>query len=139
MKAANAGEMRTPVFFMKVERTTNANGYSAEVETSIFQKDGVPVPAYGKWVNIHGSEVFTAMQLQLRDPVTFTTRHSPQYNQYLIAYNGSEYKAALAAINGGTPSEKALAPIRYEVISVDNVEDKNAWCEIKLQRKVSAR
>lgn len=139
-KAANAGELRTEVYFMRITRTPDKDGFEAEAEVSIFTGNkGAALPALGKWQNIHGSEVFTAMQLQLRDPVTYTTRYSPQYDITLIAYRADEYAAALAAISSGTDTEDALAPIRYEVISIDDVENRHQWLEIKLQRKVSAR
>ena len=139
-KSANAGELRTQVYFMRITRSQDSDGFEPEIEESIFaDQEGAALPALGKWQNIHGSEVFTAMQLQLRDPVTYTTRYSPQYDITLIAYRADEYAAALAAISSGTDTEDALAPIRYEVISIDDVENRRQWLEIKLQRKVSAR
>ena len=121
-KKANPGEMRTEVFFMRVERTTNANGVPEESESNIFGQDpeGKDIPARGKWVNAHGTEVVMAMQLKLREPATFTTRYSPLYDVRLIAYKGGD-------------------PDPYEVISVNNVEGRNLWAEIKLQRREAAR
>ncbi|MBR0376112.1 MAG: head-tail adaptor protein [Firmicutes bacterium] len=116
-KAANAGELRTPVYFKRIERTTNEEGFSVEDEVNIF---GEGVCSWVKWVNAHGSEVFTAMQLTLREPATLTVRYSPQINEKLLVYKGVD-------------------PAPFEVISIDNVEEKNVWLEIKVQRKVAAR
>lgn len=139
-KSANAGELRTEVFFMSVARTQDSAGFESETEISIFTNArGNALPALCKWQNTHGSEVFTALQLQLRDPVTLTTRYSTKYNVTLIVYLASEYTAALSAIANGTPAEDALAHIRYEIISIDDVNNHHQWLEIKLQRKVSAR
>jgi hypothetical protein len=116
-KKANPGEMRTKVTFFKMQKSTNDNGIVVESEVNIFG-DGKFV--FGKWVNAHGAEVFRAMELELKDPVTLTTRYSPLYTPDLIAYHGTD-------------------PAPYEVISIDNVEDGKKWVEMKLQRRVKAR
>jgi len=117
-KNANAGELRTAVYFTRIERATNKNGFPVEAEINVF---GEGVPVMCKWVNAHGSEVWSAMQLRLRDPATLTTRYSPLLDdETLTIYRGSD-------------------PEPYEVISIDNVEQRDAWLEIKAQRKVSAR
>ena len=74
----------------------------------------------GKWVSVHGTEVFTAMQLELKEAATFTTRYSPKYQIQLIAYKAGEADP-------------------YEVISIDDVEDRHRWVEIKLGRREGAR
>lgn len=117
-KRANAGELNTAVFFKKVAKVKDKDGFRAEEEINVFENDA---PVYGKWVNVHGTEVFTSMQLELREPVTFTARYSPRLCD-----------ATLVAYRKGDPKP-------YEVISIDNVENRNEWLEIKLQRKVTAR
>lgn len=117
-KGANAGELNTAVFFVKLVKETDKDGFQVPKEENVF---GTDLPVYGKWVNVHGTEVFTAMQLELREPVTFTTRYSPKLCD-----------VALTVYRKGD-----AAP--YEVISIDNVENRNEWLEMKLQRKVTAR
>lgn len=134
-KAANAGELRTSVYFMKIDRQTDNEGFPKEVEINVFGKDKSVLT---KWVNAHGSEVFTAMQLELREPVTITMRYSPLINEKLIVYRVREYEEAMKAGSDDKVKE-ALERAAYEVISVDNVECRNIWLEIKLQRKVAAR
>ena len=107
-KYVNAGELRTPIKFVIVTRTTDSDGYSVEVEVEVLKTNC-------KWVNVHGSEVFTAMQQQLREPATITMRYSPLINQKLILYKGAD-------------------PRPYEVISIDDVEDRHRWLEIKVPR-----
>lgn len=121
-KSANPGSMRTAVYFKRIERQIDSEGIPIETELNIFGKDvnGDDVPAYGLWTNVHGSEVIAAMQLQLHDPATFTTRYSPKYDPQLIVY-------------------KAGDPKPYEIISLDNVGEHNRWVEINLQRRVAAR
>lgn len=116
-KSANAGELRTPAYFKKIVRETDSEGFPQETEENIFG-DGVTVPV--KWVNAHGSEAFTAMQLELREPATITMRYSPLIDKTQIVYKISD-----------------AAP--YEIISIDNVEERGKWLEIKVQRKEAAR
>jgi SPP1 family predicted phage head-tail adaptor len=113
-KYANPGALRTPVRFIRIDRTNDADGYPTETEVDVF---GAPVMC--AWVNVHGNEVFTAMQMKLREPATLTTRYSPLINQKLLIYKGTD-------------------PDPYEVISIDDVEDRHAWLEIKVQRATEA-
>ena len=116
-KYANPGELRTNVYFFRTERITDAENVPIERDVNVFG-DGVAVRC--KWVNTHGTETFTAMQLQLREPATITCRFSPLINSRLIVYKESD-------------------PEPYEVISVDDVENRHKWLEIKVQRKEAAR
>lgn len=77
-------------------------------------------PVHCKWVNAHGTEVFTAMQLKVRQPATLTMRYSPLITPALRVYKGS-------------------APAPYEVVSVDDVEDRHRWLEVKVHRREAAR
>ncbi len=112
-KYANAGELRTPVRFVRIDRIRDADGYPTETEVDVLK-------VCCKWVNAHGSEVFTAMQQQLREPATITVRYSPLINQKLIVYKGSDSDP-------------------YEVISIDDVEDRHRWMEIKVQMRTEAK
>ena len=117
-KAANAGELRTRVYFMKVTHSRDAEGYPIDVEENVF---GENVPCMCKWVNAHGYEAYQSLQLQLREPATITTRYSPLLTDpTLLVY-------------------KVGDSVPYEVISIDNVEERSVWLEIKVQRKVGAR
>lgn len=113
-KYANAGELRTPIKFIRIDRTNDSDGYPTETEVDVF---GQPVMC--AWVNVHGNEVFTAMQMQLREPATLTTRYSPLINQKLLIYKGSD-------------------PDPYEVISIDDIGERHVWLEIKVQRATEA-
>lgn len=113
-KFANPGALRTPVKFIRIDRTNDADGYPTETEVDVF---GAPVMS--AWVNVHGNEVFTAMQMQLREPATLTTRYSPLINQKLLIYKDSD-------------------PDPYEVISIDDIEERHTWVEIKVHRKTEA-
>lgn len=121
-KRAQIGEMTTAVYFRRMVGGMDADANWVPEEKKIFVgDDGTEIPVMGKWVNAHGLEVFTAMQLEIKEPVTFTTRYSPALcDNTLIAYRKGD-------------------PDAYEVISYDNVENRNMWLEIKLQRRKTAR
>lgn len=116
-KSANAGELRTPVRFCKITRVPNSKGIPEKREENVF---GGNKTVMCKWVNAHGSESFTAMQLQINEPATLTCRYSPKITPDLIAYKGDDKSP-------------------YDVISVDNVEERGRWLEIKVKRREAAR
>lgn len=117
-KSANPGELRTPVFFKRHSRDKDREGYPVEAEVNVFGKG---VPCMCKWVNAHGYEVFQTMQLEIKEPATITTRYSPRLlDKRLIVYKGDDSRP-------------------FEIISIDDVEERHVWLEIKVQRKSGAR
>ena len=122
-KYANAGEMRTPILIENPVREATSNGYIAETWKNPFG-DGVTLRA--KWVNVHGTEVFEAMGLDLREPATLTLRYTDKI---------TIYSRILKAADIGKPDQKELY---YEVISVDDIDERHAQMELKIQRKRSA-
>lgn len=116
-KEANAGELRTPVYFCSNEKVTDGEGVTSFREVNIF---GEGIFLRCKWVNAHGNEVFAAMQQNIEEPATITCRYSPRINKNQIVY-------------------KVGDPRPYEIISCDNVEEKNKWLEIKAKRRSQAK
>lgn len=116
-KSANAGELRTPVFFKRVLKSVDKDAVKKTTEENIFG-EGYAIKV--KWVNAHGSDAFIALQMKLSEPATITCRYSPKINVDQLIYRGSD-------------------PKPYEIISIDNVEERNQWLEIKVKRKVQAR
>lgn len=115
-KYANAGELRTPVIVERCIETQDADGYPARAWENVFGQGEYRV----KWVNAHGTEVYESMSLDLREPATLTGRYSP-------------------LITPQCRIVKAGDPEPYEIISIDDVENRHQWLEIKVQRMVSAR
>jgi hypothetical protein len=116
-KYANAGDLRTPVYFKSVTRTTNENGYPIDTEANVFGEDAA---VYCKWVNAHGTEVMTAVELDIKEPATITMRYSPLIVPTLIVYRKSDAEP-------------------YEIISIDDVEQRHIWLEVKVRRRTPAR
>ena len=111
----NAGELRTSVCFVRNEKNTDGEGVTTFSEVDVF---GCPIRC--KWVNVHGTEVFAAMQQSIQEPATITCRYSPRIQRNQLVY-------------------KAGDPMPYEIISIDNVKEKNRWLEIKVKRRAAAR
>lgn len=118
-KTANAGELRTPIYVVKKTRTYDSEGYPVETDANVFGDDAVLMC---KWVNAHGSDAYIAMQLQARDPATVTCRYSPLITPDCLIYKGSMDSEPFEIV--GDP---------------DNVEERNAWLEFKVQRREAAR
>lgn len=114
-KEANAGELRTRVRFTRIERVTDADGFKTETSVDVFTW-----PVMVKWVNVHGLEVYSAMQMNLREPATVTMRYSPLVKRDQLIYREDD-------------------PDPYEIISLDNVENRREWLELKVQRLEGAR
>jgi len=111
-KSANPGELRTRCTFVrKVE--TYVDGFLQTTEENVF---GTGKTVGCKWVNAHGSDVYTSHQMEMRGAATLTTRYSPLLKDpTLIVYR-----------------EADTAP--YEIVSVDDVEERHAWLEITVRR-----
>jgi len=64
------------------------------------------------WVNVHGSEAWTAASVQAQKAATVTMRYNPLVNERLrIVYKG----------------------IVYEIVSVDNIKEQNRVLELKVR------
>lgn len=112
-KEAGAGELRTPITVYKRKTATQSHGYSASDEWEAGPK------TYCKWVNAHGTEALEASRLRLGELATLTLRYLP----------GVTTRCKIM--------READADL-YDVISVDDVENRHAWLEIKVQRGVPA-
>ena len=123
-KYANAGELRTPIIVEADVGTGDGEGYKTECWTNVF---GADKTIRVKWVNAHGAEVFEGMRLDLNEPATLTARYSP-----LIT---SQSRILKASDKDSEDREK----LYYEIISIDDVENRHEWLEIKVKRKVSAK
>lgn len=125
-KSANPGELRTPVYFFRIERTKSENYVDTEKEIPVFtDRVGNARPVRCKWVNTHGSEAWSGQEQVLRMPATLTLR----YNKAL-----ADPKKAPTLI-----VRRAGDDTPYEVINIDDVQMQHHWLEITVQRKVNAR
>jgi len=110
---ANPGELRTLVRFAGKTRTQDEDGFYQDTETTVLT---VRV----KWVNAHGNEAFSDQLVSLSESATLTMRYSPLVGADQLVYKGSD-------------------PKPFEIISIDDVEERHAWMEVHVKRQVSAK
>ena len=117
-----AGEMRTRIQVFDLPRdqagepVRDKDGYPAQEPVNVF---GHGRQLHCKWVNAHGSEVYDAKQAGVTEPATLTLRYTSKITTTCLIYRGGD-------------------PRPYEVISLNDVEDRNVWLEVRVQRKGAA-
>ncbi len=117
-KSARAGELRTRIqVFAPVEGGVDADGYPIEGTVNVFGEGG---SRRCKWVNAYGREVYDARQAGVTEPATLTMRYTDKVTTVCTVYKGDD-------------------PKPYEVISVNDVEERHAWLEVKVQRRSAAK
>ena len=109
----NAGEMRTKIT-IKNPKYTIQDGFGIKEFVNAFTR-----PVWCKWVNAHGAEIYQAAELRLREPATITMRYSPLVTVESRIWRGRDTEP-------------------YEVISINNVNGRCEFLEIKVQRVVTA-
>lgn len=111
-KACNPGALRTLVSFYRPVREADADGYRTGAETIVCKNVRV------KWVNKHGADILAMRQLGLQEGATLTMRFRTDITPDCIIrkYNDPERP--------------------YEVIGVNNIEDRCVWMEVTVARKV---
>lgn len=122
-KQASAGELRTRIYIRSVSKSADEDGVSSEEEEESaigYDAQGREIMYHCKWVNAHGTEVFNAMQLQLRELATLTMRYSPKIKPDQLIYRVGD-------------------PVPYEIVSINDVEDRHRWLEVKVGRRRAAR
>lgn len=121
-RQASAGELRTRIYIRKTVKDTDGEGSACERKESVFAPgaDGGERVWHCKWVNAYGTEAMTAMQFQIQEPATLTMRYSPLIRPDCLIY-------------------KLGDPVPYEIVSVNDVEDRHRWLEVKVHRREAAR
>lgn len=108
----DAGQLRTPVTVLTVTKTKNANGFN---ETSTA--DALGHTLYVQWKNAHGPEVLQAQELGLRDKATLRCRYDVRITPTCIVRKGGE---------------------DWEIVSIDNVDERGHWMELTVTRLEAA-
>lgn len=116
-KKAYAGEMNARVYFKDIVPTINENGFNVVEEVDVF---GKAVRVNWKWQ--HGTEVFESQKYKIGQPATITMYYSPKINRRCRVYLASEGDNAKP----------------FEVVSIDAVEEKRRYMEIRVKREVKA-
>lgn len=123
-KAAMTGEMRTRIKVFSITTTKDAEGYDIETLTNVF---GAGSYVKCKWVNSHGNDVYENQRLELGQVATITMRYTSLITPTCIIWHETE---------AGTVAFPRLNS--WDVISLNNVEDRRQFLEIVVKRKVVA-
>lgn len=113
-KSVNAGDLRTRVAVEGVTKTPDGAGNHIETWTNVF---GAGVTVGCKWVNAHGVEADENNRLKLDEKATLFMRHSPLITETCRIKKGAGI---------------------WEVESLDNINERGSWLEIKVKRSVRA-
>ena len=116
-KKATASELRTECYFKSVTRTSGSSGSASPSYANVF---GEGKKAKVKWVNAHGTDALNALQMENKEIAMLTMRYSPLITKKLVVFKGSDM-------------------VPFEIVNVDNVEERNEWLELKVQRTTPAR
>lgn len=122
-KRAGAGEMRTRISVWDRPRDgtgaplRDGDGYPVQTPVNVFGEGG---GRWCRWVDAWGSEVYAARQAGVTEPATLTMRWTPKVTTTCTVYRGRD-------------------PRPYEVLSVNDVEDRHVWLEVKVQRKAAGK
>lgn len=117
-KSANAGKLRTRIQIKRRTVVTNVNGFDDETYENVY---GDSVYVYCKWVGNHGSEVFSRDSYTERRTATVTMRYSQ------LADDGT-----LVVFRDGDPDP-------WEIVNVDNVNQRDEWLELSLEKRIQSR
>ena len=115
-KQINPGQLRTLIEIKACIEIKDEDGFKIRDWVNVFG-EGVFVGCH--WANVHGQEVLTAASLDLREPATLTMRYSNKITPECRIYKKGDSRP-------------------YEIISLDNVNERDQWLEIKVQRTVKA-
>lgn len=116
-RTINPGECRTRVTFEKRAVTDEPGGF--QTATWMAARE-----AWARWTNAHGSEVWEAEASQAVQPATILTRYKADVEL--------TWSVVLGRSSRMTDAERDAA--RYEIVSMDNIQQRGEWMEIKLKR-----
>lgn len=104
--STNPGELRVPITLQKRTVVTNAGGFSTPVWSNI-------AVVMAKWTNVHGGEVWAAQMARAVQPATVLIRWRSDIDTTCAILKGSQL---------------------YEIVSMDNVQERNEYLELKVSR-----
>lgn len=105
-KVTNPGELRTSVVLASRTVYKDAGGF----QRSRFE---AVATIWAKWVNVHGSEAWTANSVQATEAATVTIR----------------YRSDVDLTNCLDKNGKI-----FEIVSIDNIQERNEYLELKVKR-----
>ena len=116
-KTATAGEMRTRITVQSLTNGVDADGYPTTTWTNVI------ATLRCKWVGAFGSDVLENKRVELGQTATITLRYTPLIDQRCRVFHENDAQTDVNA---------------WEIISVNDPEDKHAFLEITVRKKVVA-
>lgn len=111
-----SGDLRAKIRIQH-EVTTGTGSFATktwyDLDDSTHAGTAYNIPA--KWVNVHGSEAWIANSVQAQLAATVTIRYR------------SDITPACRVLLGTLP---------YQIVSLDNIQQRNEWTEIKVKASV---
>ena len=105
-RAVNPGELRTRIYLESETVSAETGGFGQKSWSTL-------AAVWAKWKNPHGQESLQASLLGAEAPATVVIRY----------YAGLD---RTCAVRKGTD--------RYEILSIDNIEERNEYMELKVRR-----
>ena len=105
-RVTNPGELRTSVTLQSRTVSTETGGFKTPSWSTI-------ATVWAKWVNAHGMEAWAAQTAQAEAAATVTIRYLAGVDTTCAVLLGSE---------------------RYEIVSIDNIQQRGEYLELKVQR-----
>lgn len=105
-KVLNPGELRTAITLKKRTVTSDVGGFPVQSWSKIAD-------VLAKWTNAHGSEVWTADMAGAKLPATVLIRYRSDIDTTCAIEKGTEL---------------------YEIVSIDDIQERHEYQEIKVQR-----
>ena len=105
-KVINPGEMRTRITLQERSVTSQTGGFQAPSWTNIST-------VWCRWTNAHGNESMQAALQSAQAPATILIRWISGLDTTCAILKGSE---------------------RYEILSIDDIQERHEYMELKVQR-----
>lgn len=116
MKSARIGQMHTRIRIFSQTKGVDSDGFPTEAWANVF---GGNEFCWCNWTNAHGSDVWENMKLDLKETATITL----WYTNLLTAECRIQHEDD---------------PDRWEVLSIDNVDDQRKYLEVKVKKVITA-
>jgi len=105
-RPTNPGELNTQIVLKKRSVAIDAGGFQA-----VTAGDTIAT-VWSRWRNVHGSEVWSAAAQNAIKPATVLIRYNSSLNETCLVQKGSDL---------------------YEIISIDNIDERSEYMELKVQ------
>jgi SPP1 family predicted phage head-tail adaptor len=105
-KVINPGEMRTRISLQQRSVSTETGGFQTPTWTTL-------ATVWARWVNAHGAEALSAASMGAEQAATVLIRWRSGLDTTCAVLKGSE---------------------RYEIVSLDNIQERGEFIELKVKR-----